>query len=60
MLKVSAIVKKKEAQKYESQAVIEKTFGGSLPQFLTAFLGEKKITEKEAEELKRIIAEATK
>ncbi|KUO51179.1 MAG: BlaI/MecI/CopY family transcriptional regulator [Desulfitibacter sp. BRH_c19] len=57
---VSAIVKKEDAQKYESRAMIENTFDGSLPQFLTAFLDEKKITEKEAEELKRIIEGATK
>lgn len=57
---VSAIVKKKDAQKYESQAVVEKTFAGSLPCFLTAFLGERKITEQEAAELKRIIEEAAK
>ncbi len=57
---VSALIKKEAAQKYESQTVIEKSFDGSLPRFLTAFLGEKKITKKEAEELKRIIEEATK
>jgi predicted transcriptional regulator len=57
---VSAVIKKEDAQKYESQSVIEKNFDGSLPKFLTAFLGEKKISEKEAEELKRIIEEATK
>ncbi len=57
---VSAIIKKEDAQKYESQTLIKKAFDGSLPQFLTAFLGERKITEKEAEELKRIIEEATK
>jgi BlaI family transcriptional regulator, penicillinase repressor len=57
---VSAVVKKEAAQKLESQNVIEKTFAGSLPRFLTAFLGDRKITRKEAEELKRIIEEATK
>lgn len=57
---VSAIVKKEDVQKYESKAVVEKNFGGSLPQFLTAFLDERKITGKEAAELKRIIEEATK
>lgn len=57
---VTALIKREEAQKYESKALIEKAFDGSLPQFLTAFLGEKKITEKEAEELKRIIEEAMK
>jgi predicted transcriptional regulator len=57
---VSSIIKKGDAQKYESHAVIEKTFNGSLPQFLTAFLGNRKISEKEASELKRIIEEAVK
>ncbi|MCL6457191.1 MAG: BlaI/MecI/CopY family transcriptional regulator [Gorillibacterium sp.] len=55
---VSAIVKKADAQQYESQTMIKKTFDGSLPQFLTAFLKENKLTEKEAAELKRIIEEA--
>lgn len=57
---VSAIVQKEDVQKYESNTIIEKSFNGSLPQFLTAFLGEKKITEKQAKELKHIIEEATK
>jgi len=57
---VSAVVKKEDAQKFESQTVIERTFDGSLPRFLTAFLGDRKITPKEAEELKKIIEEATK
>lgn len=57
---VSAIIKKEEAQKYESQTIMEKAFNGSLPQFLTAFLGDRKISQKEAKELKRIIEEATK
>lgn len=57
---VTAIVKKSDVQKYESQAVVDKTFQGSLPQFLTAFLGGKKLSDQEAMELKRIIEEATK
>lgn len=57
---VSAIIKKEDAQKYESTTLVDKAFDGSLPQFLTAFLGSKKLSEKEAEELKRIIEEATK
>lgn len=57
---VTTQIKREEAQMYESEALIEKAFDGSLPQFLTAFLDKNKITEKEAEELKRIIEEATK
>ena len=47
-------------QHYESNAVVEKSFDGSLSKFLTSFLGERKITEREAEELKKIIEEAIK
>jgi len=57
---VTALVKHEDVQRYESNAVVEKSFDGSLPKFLTAFLGERKITAQEAEELKRIIEEATK
>lgn len=57
---VSSLVKREQVQKYESETLVEKTFDGSLPAFLTAFLKKKKITEKEAQELKRIIEEATK
>lgn len=34
---------------------VEDTFGGSLPKFLTAFIGNNKLTKKEAEELKKLI-----
>jgi BlaI family penicillinase repressor len=57
---VTALVKREQVQQYESQAVVEKSFGGSLPGFLTAFLGKRKLSKEEAEELKRIIEEATK
>ncbi len=52
---VSSLIKHNDVQKYESEALLDKSFGNSLPKFLTAFLGDKKITTKEAEELKRII-----
>ncbi|MCR6546394.1 BlaI/MecI/CopY family transcriptional regulator [Dehalobacterium formicoaceticum] len=57
---VTALVKREDVQRYESNAVVEKSFNGSLPKFLTAFLGDRKITEQEAEELKQIIEEAVK
>jgi predicted transcriptional regulator len=57
---VTALLKREQVQQLESQALIEKTFNGSLPQFLTAFLGHQKISRQEAEDLKRIIEEATK
>lgn len=57
---VIARVKREDVQKYESNNLVEKSFDGSLPKFLTAFLDERKITQQEAEELKQIIEEATK
>ena len=52
---VRALVSKGECQAEESDYFVERTFGGSLPKFLTAFLGNRKISEQEAEELKRLI-----
>ncbi|MEA1961307.1 MAG: BlaI/MecI/CopY family transcriptional regulator [Bacillota bacterium] len=57
---VTSLVKQEDVQKYESEALVNKAFNGSLPKFLTAFLGEKKLTAKEADELTRIIEEASK
>ena len=57
---VTALIQREDVQKYESSTVVEKAFEGSLPKFLTAFLGERKLSEQEAEELKRIIEEAVK
>lgn len=56
---VTSLVKREEAQKHESEALLNKAFNGSLPQFLTAFLGNRTLSQKEAEQLKRIIEEAT-
>ena len=57
---VTSLVKREDVQRYESRAVLEKTFDGSLPKFLTAFLSGRKLSKREAEELKRIIEEAVK
>ncbi|MBC8588702.1 BlaI/MecI/CopY family transcriptional regulator [Paratissierella segnis] len=57
---VKSLIKKEQVQKYESEAIIEKSFDGSLPVFLTAFLDNKNLSKGEALELKRIIEEATK
>ena len=57
---VTALVKREQVQQYESQAVVEKSFDGSLPGFLTAFLGTRKLSQEEAEKLKQIIEEAAK
>ena len=52
---VTSLIKKEQVQQYESRAVMEKNFGGSLPQFIAAFLSGRKLSEKEAEEIKSLI-----
>lgn len=54
---VTALVTKEECQTVESDYFVERTFEGSLPSFIAAFLGGKKLSEKEAEEIKRLIDE---
>ena len=34
---------------------VENIFGGSLPKFLTAFIGGKSLNERQAEDLKKLI-----
>ncbi|MGG1633903.1 BlaI/MecI/CopY family transcriptional regulator [Paenibacillus sp. TAF43_2] len=54
---VSSIIPKEQIQAYESEHFIERTFEGSLPQFLVSFFGNKALSNKEADELKRLIDE---
>ncbi len=55
---VTALVKKSQVEKYESEAVVERSFGGSLPAFIAAFLDGRKISPEEAEEVKAMIEKA--
>lgn len=57
---VTSLLKREQAQKYESEALLTKAFDGSLPAFLAAFLQDKKLSRQEAEELQKMIEEATK
>lgn len=54
---VSSLVAKNDVQTYAGNRFIENTFAGSLPSFLVSFFGDKKISRKEAEELKKLIDE---
>ena len=54
---VAAIVKKNEVQCYESAAIIDRAFDGSLPSFVTAFLKTKRLTLEEAAAIRAMISE---
>ena len=55
---VTALVKREQVRQYESAAVVERGFGGSLPAFVAAFLREKKLSPQEADELRRMLDES--
>ena len=52
---VTALVPKADILREESRDVVERTFGGSLPSFFTAFMSGKTLSNAEAEELKALI-----
>lgn len=52
---VSVLVEKENCQSVETEYFVERTFGGSLPSFLAAFLNSRKLSVKEAEEIKKMI-----
>ena len=52
---VTALISKEEAQVSEIDELMEKKFQGSLPAFLAAFARRQSLTEKEIEEIRRII-----
>jgi BlaI family penicillinase repressor len=54
---VSSVFTKEQYNAKQSIQFVEDTFHGSLPKFLTAFASGKKITKKQAEELKSLIDE---
>lgn len=52
---MTALVRQEEVQRFESEEFINRTFGGSLPQFITSFMDDKKLSKEEAEKLKKLI-----
>lgn len=54
---VTSCVTKLEFLSKQSEQFVEDTFQGSLPRFLTAFTAGRKLSDKDVEELKRIIEE---
>jgi len=54
---VSSLIKRDEFYAGQSRRFVEDTFGGSLPKFLTAFIGGKRLSGHQAQELKKLIDE---
>lgn len=52
---VTALVKQDAVQRQESAAVVDRTFGGSLPRFVAAFLNEKPISTEEAAQIRALL-----
>ncbi len=52
---VVSLISQKNVQSFESEYVVNNKFGGSLPAFIASFMRTKKLTEKEAEEIRHLI-----
>ncbi len=52
---VAVLVPRQDIQSHESEHVVRRSFGGSLPAFVNAFLGNGKLSKKEADELIELI-----
>ena len=52
---VSSVMSREQFYSAKSEKFVEDTFNGSLPQFIAAFMSGKKITEKEADEIQKLI-----
>ena len=55
---VTAAVGRDQVRQYESGAVVERAFGGSLPAFVAAFLKGRALSPEEAGLLRRMIEES--
>lgn len=56
---ISPCLSRSEVMDERSEEIIRRGYSGSLPMFLTAFLKKEKLTQDEAEELKKLIDEYT-
>ncbi|NLK44531.1 MAG: BlaI/MecI/CopY family transcriptional regulator [Tissierellia bacterium] len=54
---VKAIVKKEDYHAEQSKIFVEENFNGSLPRFLAAFTRRRKLSQKEVQEIEKLINE---
>lgn len=57
---VSALVDRDSVRQAEGEAVLDRSFGGSLPSFLAAFLRAGRVSDRDAEEIERMLEEYRK
>lgn len=55
---VTSLINKDQVIRHESDALLEKSFRGSVPDFLAAFLQDRKLTREEAEKIAEMIRKA--
>ena len=55
---VTSLFSKEEVDRQESDAFLERSYNGDIPAFLASFFKDRKITEKEAQRIKKMIEEA--
>lgn len=52
---VTSLISKEEFISAKSRSFVQDSFDGSLPKFITAFMGNKKLTKKQVEDIKQLI-----
>lgn len=52
---VSALVSKEEADKWQSEELLQRTSKGNVPAFLAAFLKDRKLSKSDIERIRRMI-----
>ena len=52
---VTALVKREQVQQYESESVVDRSFGGSLHSFIAAFVSGRSLSEEDAQEIRALI-----
>lgn len=55
---VTSLVSKEQVDRQASDELLERTTGGNVPEFLAAFLKDRKLTGKEVARIKKLIEEA--
>lgn len=52
---VSVLINRDDFYAAKSEEFVEESFGGSLPAFIAAFMSNKKLSKKEADEIRKLI-----